>query len=317
MGSHFQHPVRPVAPEMQLPDGEREEIMLNIRNVLFPVDFSRCSVQAAAQVREMASRVGARVTLLNTIEIPKGWYTSVEVEAFAAMVNMDELRQTRQQKLDEFAAHHFAGLPAQTLLKQGDPADVILECVKSESADLIMMPTQGCGLIRRTMLGSVTAKVLHKAPCPVWTAAHVEQAPHIANGAPKVLCALDLKESSMVLLRQACTLASKLGAELEAVHVVPLAGMPSDPSCSDQLRPFLLSVAHERMKKVMEEAGINVPCHYEEGSIAHGIRNAVTRLRGTIVVIGRGHVATAIGGLRTKVFGIIGECPAPVISFPN
>ena len=299
---------------MQLGQGEREQIMLNIRNILFPVDFSRCSVQAAAQVREMASRLAARVTLLNTIEIPSGWYNKTEVEAFAAMVNMDDIRRTRQQKLDEFMGAHFAGLPVQSVLGQGDPSEVILDCVKAEAVDLIMMPTQGCGLVRRTMLGSVTAKVLHHAPCAVWTAAHVEEAPHIADGSPKILCALDLKEAGIPLLRQACTLATRLGAELEAVHVVPTAGMPSDPSCSEQLRPFLLSVADQRARKLMEDAGVNVPCHLEEGGIAAGIRHAVTHHRGTLVVIGRGHVAAALGGLRTKVFGIIGECPAPVIS---
>lgn len=291
--------------------------MLNIRNILFPVDFSRCAVEAAAQVREMALRLAARVTLLNTIEIPQGWYTTAEVEAFAAMVNIDELRETRKRKLDEFQSQHFSEIPSRTLLKQGDPADTILESIEPESVDLIMMPTQGCGLIRRTMLGSVTAKVLHHAPCPVWTAAHLDQAPHIAGGTPKLLCALDLKESSVLLLRQACTLAAKLGADLEAVHVVSVSGIPSDPSCSGQLHPFLLSVANDRMKKVLEDSGVSVPYHLEEGGVAHGIHQAVMALRGTLVVIGRGHVTSKLGGLRTKVFGIIGECPAPVISLPD
>lgn len=292
--------------------------MGNTRTILFPVDFSRCSTQAAAQVREMATRLQANVTLLNTIEVPKGWYTSPEVEAFAAMVDMAEVRRARQQQLDDFQSHFFAGLPVTTTLMQGDPAQVILEAAKTEDAGLIMMPTQGCGLLRRTMLGSVTAKVLHDASCPVWTAAHVEEAEHIAAGAsPKILCALDLSEGSVHLLHQACTLASRLGAELEAVHVVPTSGVPSDPSCAGQLRPLLLSVANDRLKKLMADAGVQVPYHFEEGKIAAGIHSAVTRLRATMVAIGRGHAGSRLGGFRTKVFGIIGECPSPVVSFPN
>jgi hypothetical protein len=51
-------------------------------------------------------------------------------------------------------------------------------CISSLARDwgigLIMMATRGRGLFRAALLGSVTAKVLHDADCPVWTAAHVE-----------------------------------------------------------------------------------------------------------------------------------------------
>ncbi len=41
------------------------------------------------------------------------------------------------------------------------------------------MPTHGYGPFRRFILGSVTAKVLHDADCPVWTGVHLEEAPPI------------------------------------------------------------------------------------------------------------------------------------------
>ena len=36
------------------------------------------------------------------------------------------------------------------------------------------MPTHGFGPLRRFLLGSVAAKVLHDAQCPVWTSVHTD-----------------------------------------------------------------------------------------------------------------------------------------------
>jgi hypothetical protein len=64
---------------------------------------------------------------------------------------------------------------AAPLIKQfaeGDPASIITEYAARNRVDLIMMPTHGYGTFRSLLLGSVTAKVLHDAECPVWTGVH-------------------------------------------------------------------------------------------------------------------------------------------------
>jgi len=52
-----------------------------------------------------------------------------------------------------------------------------------------MMPTHGLGGFRRFLLGSVTAKVLHDADCPVWTGVHLERAPHSKQLSSGISCA--------------------------------------------------------------------------------------------------------------------------------
>jgi hypothetical protein len=53
----------------------------------------------------------------------------------------------------------------------------IVEFAHNNNITLIAMPTHGYGLFRRFLLGSVTAKVLHDADCPIWTGVHMEAAP--------------------------------------------------------------------------------------------------------------------------------------------
>src|SRR5262249_40350522 len=88
--------------------------------------------------------------------------------------------------------------------------------------DLIMLPTHGYGPFRRFLLGSVTAKVLHDAECPVWTAAHMEDAPIMGHLAcRKIICAVDRSADAGNLMKWAARLACDTGATLRFLHVVP------------------------------------------------------------------------------------------------
>ena len=62
--------------------------------------------------------------------------------------------------------------PDQTVrlfVEQGEAGSVIHEFVRHQGTDLVMIPAQGHGPLRRLLLGSVTAKVLHDVSAAVWT----------------------------------------------------------------------------------------------------------------------------------------------------
>ena len=85
---------------------------------------------------------------------------------------------------------------------------------------MIMMSTRGCGLYRRFLLGSVTAKVLHDSDCPVWTTTHIEEAPPAQPvSCRKIACAVDLGPHTERVLSWASRLASGIDARLLVIHV--------------------------------------------------------------------------------------------------
>jgi nucleotide-binding universal stress UspA family protein len=49
----------------------------------------------------------------------------------------------------------------------GKTADTLLEQCKSSACDLIVLGTRGHSSVSGILLGSVTQKILAKAPCPV------------------------------------------------------------------------------------------------------------------------------------------------------
>ncbi|SDR04145.1 universal stress protein [Natronobacterium texcoconense] len=61
----------------------------------------------------------------------------------------------------------------ETRVREGSPNRVIVEESKTEDCDLIVMGTHGRGGIDRLLLGSVTERVVRRAPVPVLTV-HVD-----------------------------------------------------------------------------------------------------------------------------------------------
>jgi hypothetical protein len=91
-----------------------------------------------------------------------------------------------------------------------------------------MMPTHGYGKFRSLLLGSVAAKVLHDAWCPVWTATHTED-PRLPEhlGCKNIMGAVDLTPETVGLIRRYADLAGAFNAKLRLVHAVP--GTAPDP----------------------------------------------------------------------------------------
>jgi nucleotide-binding universal stress UspA family protein len=137
--------------------------MLTLKKILFPVDFSEPCIGAARYVAAFAGRFDAEITMIHVV--PLAHYNDLIPE------NLEQ----RQQRLDSFLAKEFEYFRVQRVLTDGDPATAIVNYAAHEKFDLIMLPTLGLGDFRRFLLGSVTAKVLHDAECPVWTGVHLAQ----------------------------------------------------------------------------------------------------------------------------------------------
>jgi len=102
------------------------------------------------------------------------------------------------------------GVSIRTLVMEGDAASCVVETAVSEQLDLIIMGTHGRSGVSRFLLGSVTQKVWHQAPCPVMA---VRDAQPIKN----ILMPID----QMLLAEHALDPGFALGGALSAqVHLL-------------------------------------------------------------------------------------------------
>jgi len=64
-------------------------------------------------------------------------------------------------------AAEAAGVPADAVIRHGEPADVICDLAKEVRPRLIVVGTHDWTAVERVFAGSVADKVTHAAPCPV------------------------------------------------------------------------------------------------------------------------------------------------------
>ena len=288
--------------------------MLHIDHILFPIDFSERCHCAIPFVQSMARRYGAKITLLS---VAQPFYYSGMGDAGGELlvVNKDDLLSGLKARLDAWSIQEFAGFELERAAELGDPAQVIVEFAHDRAVDLIMMPTHGYGPFRSLLLGSVTAKVLHDAQCPVWTAAHVEEAPcryHVDS--KNVLCAVDGLTTSVAVMQWAGRISADAGATMRMLHVV--SGMDGIPSrqIDREFEEEMKKSARLQIARLQEMAGVNSPLCIASGEVAGWVSEEARRHNSDLVVIGRGALHETLGRLRNHAYDIIRQSPCPVLS---
>src|SRR5262249_31147394 len=257
--------------------------MLPIKHILFPIDFSERCCHAVPFVEAMASRFSAKITLLSAAQ-PFS-YLGVGDPAGPVMIDSEEMMRELKMRLDNTLTREFCNLRVERVAELGDPAQVIVDFADDSRVDVIMMPTHGYGPFRSLLLGSVTAKVLHDAKCPVWTAAHVEERPcrdHVA--CRNILCAVDGTPMSVPLMQWAAELSKDTGATLRFVHVIPgMEGFPSrqmDQAFEEELR----KEARKTIEDLQKIAAVDVPLCIAVGNVAEGVHEEAKRHGADMVV---------------------------------
>jgi nucleotide-binding universal stress UspA family protein len=289
--------------------------MPKFERILFPVDFSERSRAAAPFVLSMAQRHNSKVVLLHALQPPPPLYAGMNT-VYPETYDFQGLSADLRAELEKFAEAELPKVDVTNVVEMGDPAAVIAEYADNENISLIMMPTHGYGAFRRALLGSVTAKVLHDAKVPVWTAAHAPEPSHRAHPKPRhIVCALDLKPESRHTLEFAVDLAAESEASIEILHVAP-EGEIGPVESETRIHELLTEAARRKLVKIQEEAdATDVEAVLAGGSVADMVRDLAIKKRADLVVIGRGCINRGIAGrLRANSYAIIREAPCPVLS---
>lgn len=148
--------------------------MLN--NIVAAVDGSESSLRAVDFAADIAKAYDAKLTLVHVLsrmgsaQVPEELLDYADIE-HVRVTEMDILRSVSSEILNRArakASERGANV-AEIISEVGDPAKHIVAQAKDRGADLIVLGTRGLGSIKELMLGSVSHKVTHLAPCPCAT----------------------------------------------------------------------------------------------------------------------------------------------------
>jgi nucleotide-binding universal stress UspA family protein len=288
--------------------------MLSLSKILAPVAFSDECRGTVRQAVALACRFRSELTLLHVAEplhyAFSGWESSFNVPEI-----LDSRAAELRKKLDSVFASELEKFPATKLLADGDPASEIVARAHGERMDLIMMPTHGYGAFRRFLLGSVTAKILHDARCPVWTGVHMAEAlmpEHLSYR--KIACAVDLGPQTRAALGWAAGLAAAWAADLTIIHAIPSYDRGPADLPEKEWRQRLSEIARQEIATHQEALGIQAEVYVESGALPDSVCLPAGRIAADVLVIGRGHGSSGGGRLPSHAYSIIRVSPCPVVS---
>ena len=141
--------------------------MISLKKILCPIDHSDCSKEALKYAVSFAMKDEAKLYLLHIIDIRS--FNDSLVSMSQQIPDKETLEQLRMKLLDCIPEDIRDDMDVEATVIQGIPFAEIISTAKEKEIDMIVIGSHGRTGISHMMLGSVSEKVVRKAPCPVLT----------------------------------------------------------------------------------------------------------------------------------------------------
>jgi nucleotide-binding universal stress UspA family protein len=137
-----------------------------LHTLLVAIDDSPAALAAASAAIDLAGHLGARVRFLHVLG------DGELVRALTTIDHGERLQERRSRATASLLEHvlaqaRHAGVPADTLGVDGDPADVILAQSRHWPADLVVLGRSGPRRAGQPYVGAVSRQVLELSDVPV------------------------------------------------------------------------------------------------------------------------------------------------------
>ncbi len=147
--------------------------MINIKNILCPIDYSIYSEMALKYAIEFAEKYQAKLYLMHVLDIRV--YDMNDPELYDVnVIDEETIGKLRERLLKSVNEDTKGRISVEAIVIQGVPFAEIIKASKEYKIDLIVLGTHGRTGLSHAIMGSVAEKVVRKAPCPVLTIRHPE-----------------------------------------------------------------------------------------------------------------------------------------------
>lgn len=153
--------------------------MAGVQRIAYATDFSPASLAAFPHALHLAKVTGAELTILHVLPAPTSPFVDSGYVPQEIWDQLDAgMRAHASHEMDGLVKQAVnAGVRAATAIVDGGiPADEIVRAAGNTKADLLVLGTHGRTGVSRLVLGSVAARVVATASCPVLTVRSAEGA---------------------------------------------------------------------------------------------------------------------------------------------
>jgi len=150
------------------------------KKILVPLDGSKLSENALDHLKEIVDIQKVEKVIIMMVKEP----ILADIKSYidAERIQETEIKREEQAKkyLKKIADNlKKEGIPVETKLEvDGDPAEKILEVIREEDVDLVIMSTHGRTGFKRWIHGSVANRIIVRSPIPVLIVVPEEKKKH-------------------------------------------------------------------------------------------------------------------------------------------
>lgn len=137
-------------------------------NILVPLDGSPRAERILPYVEELATKCGARITLMQVVEPAVAMVSPYDIAPYNVLEEQQrQVEAARTYLAGQEGSFRAKGLSTRSCIESGPIVYTILSVAEREGCDLIAMASHGRSGIPRVFYGSVAAGVLHRADRPL------------------------------------------------------------------------------------------------------------------------------------------------------
>ena len=135
---------------------------MEFSRILVAIDGSESAMKAFRKSIFLAVKCNSNLDIVHVVSCELGGDSATTFELIEQLQEKAKtfLETCRQEALKN-------NILIESMIKQGDPAQIIIEIANSRNYDLIITGSRGMSAFKELLLGSVALKIMHHVHCPV------------------------------------------------------------------------------------------------------------------------------------------------------
>jgi nucleotide-binding universal stress UspA family protein len=241
-----------------------------MKTILVPTDFSKNALNAVKYAFAYAEATKSKVILFHAYDEPT---TELDITFFGGYhygkKEAKEDAENGMKKLVISLSNTFPTVKPKWVVQAGVASKTIIEYVKENDTNMIIMGTTGQNAIVRTLFGSTVSAIITNAPCTVIAVPPKVKFKQIS----KVALGVDLEKESLPAIMKSVAFAKQFKAEITFIHVQDLEIFDFE----EELQKLV-----DKMKKQMKYKNISFYIS-KEADIVTGLSNFIKKKRPEIL----------------------------------
>ena len=283
---------------------------IDLKRVLYATDFSEASCAALPIVGAIARHYGSRIYAAHVWSPPV--YPMVSPEAVSVLDRRHQ--RVAQEELEELLRTAvLAGIPAEAVVRRGEPAEQLERVVKDHNIGLAVASTHGTTGFKHRVLGSVAEELVRSLSCPVLTVG-----PRLAKRFAKlerienILFPTDFSEESLAVFPYLASLAHEYHSRITILHVLPRE-TAENPDAKKLAEPLRKQMENALCHQISPRCGAEFII--DSGDAAETILAYARRINADLIGLGV-RCATDIAQhfRQTVAYRILAEAECPVLT---